>query len=100
MADGMKRLPARFAVFGSGCDFTFRTFPLYSPEQVCSHRTLPVLSIFRYGKCKEGKYPTMKMAVVLACNHCRQVERLKVKGWGGILTGFTGCFSRILFLQS
>ena len=25
-----------------------------------------------------GCYPTMEMAVVLACNHCRQVERLKV----------------------
>jgi len=42
----------------------------------------------------------MKMAVVLPCNHCRHVERLKAKGWGGILTGFTGCFSRILFFLS
>ena len=37
-----------------------------------------------------GCYPTMKMAMVLACNHCRKVEQLKVEGWGGILTGLTG----------
>jgi hypothetical protein len=49
---------------------------------------------------EKGRYPTMKMAVVLPCNHCRHVERLKAKGWGGILTGFTGCFSRILFFLS
>jgi hypothetical protein len=42
----------------------------------------------------------MKMAVALACNHCWQVERLKVKGWGGILTGLTGYFFQILILCS
>jgi hypothetical protein len=47
-----------------------------------------------------GCYPTMKMAVALACNHCWQVERLKVKGWGGILTGLTGYFFQILILCS
>ena len=47
-----------------------------------------------------GCYPTMRMAVALACNHCRQVERLKMKGWEGILTGLTGCFFRILILRS
>ena len=47
-----------------------------------------------------GCYPTMKMAAALACNDCRQVERLKVQDWGGILTGLTGYFFQILILCS